>query len=157
MGTHPDLKVTAGGPDRRAEISADAAARTGLDDATIERLVRAFYARAAEDPVLGPIFAQHVGDWDAHIAKLCDFWSSVSLMTGRYHGTPMAAHMPLPLEPDTFSRWLALFASTAEEVCSPEGAAHLMERARRIASSLELGVAAGRGDIVAPRADWMGP
>lgn len=146
----PDLRIVAGGPERRAQISDEIATRTGIDDAMIEKLVRTFYGRTGNDPVLGPIFAAHIDDWEAHIAKLCDFWSSVALLTGRYHGTPMSAHMPMPLGRTEFARWLEIFTQTAHEVCPPAAAAHFIERANRIANSLELGVAASRGEIIAP-------
>lgn len=151
MPSHPDLKVRPAGPDRRALISQEIAARTGIDDAMIETLVRTFYGRTARDRVLGPIFAEQIDDWEAHIAKLCDFWSSVALLTGRYHGTPMSAHIPMSLGQTEFTRWLAIFTKTAKDVCPPEAASHFVERASRIASSLELGIAASRGEIVAPR------
>jgi hemoglobin len=70
----------------RDRIVADIVARTGIDAAMIERLVRAFYKSARRDPLIGPIFERHVRDWDAHLARMCDFWSSVALMSGRYHG-----------------------------------------------------------------------
>ncbi len=133
--------------ERRALITSEIAVRTQIDDAMIEKLVRAFYARAAQDPMIGPIFAERIGDWDIHIARMCDFWSSVALLTGRYHGTPMQAHLPMPLGPAEFGRWLAIFTQTAREVCPPAAADHFLERANRIASSLELGIAAGRGQI----------
>ena len=76
---------------------------------------------------------------------MCAFWSSVALMTGRYHGTPMAKHLPLPVDADHFDRWLELFEATAREICPPEAEAHFVERARRIAASLELGIAGGQG------------
>jgi hemoglobin len=76
---------------------------------------------------------------------MCAFWSSVALMTGRYHGTPMAKHMPLPVDAGHFDRWLDLFEQTAHELCSPEAEAHFVEYARRIAASLELGVANANG------------
>ena len=132
-------------PRRREPVIADIVARTGIDEAMIERLVRAFYGRVQRDPQLGPIFARRIADWELHIAKLCAFWSSVALMTGRYHGTPMVKHMRLPVDASHFDRWLALFEETAREVCPPEAAAHFMERARRIASSLEMGVASTNG------------
>jgi hemoglobin len=80
---------------------------------------------------------------------MCAFWSSVALMTGRYHGTPMVKHMPLPVDAGHFDRWLALFEQTANEICPPPAAAHFVERAGRIASSLELGVASGQGVMLA--------
>jgi hemoglobin len=76
------------------------------------------------------------------------FWSSVALMSGRYHGSPMAKHMPLPIDAGHFDRWLALFEETAREICPPEAAAHFIERARRIAESLELGIAGQHGVLL---------
>lgn len=121
-----------------------------IDDVMIEELVRTFYARTADDPVLGPIFEERIADWESHLAKMCDFWSSVALLTGRYHGTPMAAHVPMPLGREQFGRWLVIFAEVARDVCPPPAAAHFLERADRIANSLELGIAASRGEIIAP-------
>jgi hemoglobin len=128
-------------------IVADIVARTGIDEAMIERLVHTFYGRARRDPLLGPIFDSTVQDWERHITRICAFWSSVALMSGRYHGQPMVAHQPLPVDTPHFDRWLALFAATAEEVCPPAAAAHFVERAHRIADSLELGIAAQRGEL----------
>src|SRR5437660_5056273 len=81
----------------------------------------------------------------AIIPQMCAFWSSVALMTGRYHGTPMAKHLPLPVDAGHFDRWLELFEQTAREICPPEAEAHFVERARRIAASLELGIAGTHG------------
>jgi hemoglobin len=128
-------------------LVAEIVARTGIDDAMIDRLVRAFYANARRDPLLGPIFERHVGDWETHFGRMRDFWSSVALMSGRYHGQPMVAHMPLPIDTPHFNRWLELFAQAAHEVCPPAAAAHFIERACRIADSLELGIAAQKGEI----------
>jgi hemoglobin len=135
-------------PDRRAALTRDIETATGLNEAVLERLVRAFYAAARKDASLGPLF-DHVVDWEAHIARICAFWSSVALMTGRYHGQPLAAHLPLPVQAPHFARWLVLFEATAAQVCSPEGAAYLMVRARRIAQSLEVGTAAHQGVLPA--------
>lgn len=131
--------------ERRERITAEIVARTGITESLIERLVRAFYAKIRTDAVLGPIFEARIRDWEPHLAQMCAFWSSVALMSGRYHGTPMAKHMPLPVDAGHFDRWLALFEETALEVCSPEAAAHFVEIARRIAASLELGIAGAQG------------
>ncbi len=137
---------------RRNLIVAEIVERTGIDAAMIERLVRAFYARARRDPLIGPIFERKVADWDTHIARMCDFWSSVVLMSGRYHGQPMAAHSPLPIAAEHFDCWLELFAESAHATCPPAAAAHFIDRACRIADSLELGIAAQKGEIRSPRA-----
>ena len=134
-------------PRGRDLIVADIVARTGVDDAMIERLVRGFYAKVRTDAVLAPIFDARIRDWEPHLEQMFAFWSSVALMSGRYHGQPMVAHLPLPVDTPHFSRWLALFAATAGEVCPPAAAAHFVERAHRIADSLELGIAAQRGEL----------
>ena len=130
---------------RRARIQAAIAEQTGIDEAMIERLVHAFYAKVRKDALLGPVFAEHIADWAPHLERMCRFWSSVALMSGRYHGNPMEKHLPLPVDAAHFDRWLALFEETAHEVCPPRAAAHFIERAHRIAESLELGIAAGQG------------
>lgn len=112
------------------------------DEAEIERLVRAFYARVRADTELGPIFERVIGeDWEPHLARMCDFWSSVMLMSGRYKGQPMLAHMRLKaVRREHFDCWLALFRETAAEVCAPPVAEAFMERAARIAESLRMGM-----------------
>ena len=136
------------GAERRAQLTADIAEKTGITEAMIERLVRGFYVKVRTDALLAPIFEARIRDWEPHLAQMCAFWSSVALMSGRYHGTPMVKHLPLPVDAAHFDRWLALFEQTAREICSPEAAAHFVERARRIAASLELGIAGGRGVLL---------
>lgn len=109
-------------------------------DAAIRDLVDAFYAKVRLDDQLGPIFETVLhGQWDAHLSKMYDFWSSVMNTTGRYKGNPMATHMRLPpFPPALFERWLALFTETARELCAPELADEFEFKARRIAESLKL-------------------
>jgi len=136
------------GPERREEITAQIVADTGITEEMIERLVRAFYVKVRADAVLGPVFEAKIRDWEPHLQQMFAFWSSVALMTGRYHGTPMVKHIRLPVDAGHFDRWLALFEQTAHEVCPPEAVAHFVERAQRIAASLELGVAGASGVIL---------
>jgi hemoglobin len=131
--------------ERRRKITAEIVARTGITESMIERLVHGFYAKVREDALLAPVFEARIHDWDTHLQRMCAFWSSVALMSGRYHGSPMAKHMPLPVDADHFDRWLALFVETARELCPPEAVIHFVERAQRIAESLELGVASQHG------------
>ncbi len=131
--------------ERRAAITAQIQAETGIDEMMIERLVRGFYARVQQDEVLGPIFASRIEVWEPHLQRMCAFWSSVALMSGRYHGQPMAKHLPLPIDARHFDRWLTLFEETAREVCPPTAAEHFGKLAQRIAESLELGLASAAG------------
>ena len=134
--------------EQRTQITATIVAETGIDDEMIERLVRTFYGAIRNDDLVGPVFAQRISDWEPHILRLCEFWSSVALMSGRYHGQPMEKHIRLPVDAQHFDRWLQLFERTAREVCPPAAASHFIERARRIAQSLELGIAAGHGVLL---------
>ncbi|CEJ11668.1 Group 3 truncated hemoglobin ctb [bacterium YEK0313] len=135
--------------ERRAAATAAIQAETGIDEAMIERLVRGFYDRVRTDDLLGPVFAARITDWEPHLAQMFAFWSSVALMTGRYHGQPMRKHLPLPVDAVHFDRWLSLFAATAQELCPPKAAAHFVARAQRIAESLELGIAGAHGVMLA--------
>jgi hemoglobin len=119
-----------------------------VSEETIRRQVHTFYGRVRQDPVLGPVFNDAVEDWDEHLAKLCDFWSSVLLATGRFRGSPMAAHARRPaIRDEHFALWLDLFERTAQEVCPPEAAALFVERSRMIGRSLQLGLSVSRGAI----------
>jgi hemoglobin len=100
---------------RRAALAEAIAAETGIDDSMIEVLVGRFYEKVQADGLLGPVFETRIRDWEPHLKRMRDFWSSVALMTGRYHGTPMAKHL----------------------------------RARRIAESLEIGIAGANGVLLA--------
>jgi len=135
---------------RRAEITASILERTGIDETMIDRLVRSFYERVRADELLAPIFQERIEDWEPHLQRMCDFWSSVALWSGRYHGQPMQKHLGLPVDFRHFDRWLELFEHTAKALCPPAAAAHFIERARRIAQSLELGIAAQEGVVLAP-------
>lgn len=136
--------------ERRAAITAAIYAETGIDEAMIERVIRAFYQRVQNDPLIGPVFASRIKDWEPHLQQMFAFWSSVALMTGRYHGQPMRKHLPLPVDGRHFDRWLALFEATAREVCPPKAAEHFIERAHRIGESLELGIATAHGKLLSP-------
>jgi hemoglobin len=126
-------------------------AESGLDDERLTALVHRFYDKIRSDLVLAPIFAERITDWDGHLDRMVSFWSSVALMTGRYSGTPIHAHARLPVDWPHFERWLALFSETAKEICPPEGARHVIERARRIARSLHRAVEDAHGEGLSPR------
>ena len=112
-----------------------------ITEQQISVLVDRFYDKVRLDPDIGPIFNAIVGDWPHHLATLKDFWSTVLLTTGRYKGDPMMTHLQLPLDPDHFERWLALFAETATEVLSPNHAATVIAKSQRIAQNFKAGIA----------------
>ena len=106
----------------------------------IARMVHAFYGRVRDDAVLGPIFNAKIADWDHHLGKMVDFWSSALRGTSRYRGTPMPKHVALPgLQAATFERWLELFHETSAELGNGEMQGRANELAGRIAQSLWYG------------------
>ena len=124
----------------------------------IVALVRAFYAKVRRDAMLGPVFERHVADWDIHLDRLADFWSSILLRTQRFAGAPMPKHNALPdLSSALFERWLALFAEATAAQPNHALKAHADAAAQRIAQSLWYGYRASR-DQRAPgdRRLWRG-
>jgi hemoglobin len=113
-----------------------------IDDATIGRLVRAFYAKVRTDPDMGPIFEAAIGnDWDHHLERMTDFWSSVMLTSGRYSGNPMIKHVrQKAIRPAHFVRWLALFEETANALFTPDCAVQFAAKAHNIARGLQMGM-----------------
>lgn len=111
----------------------------------IALLVNTFYARVTQDPLIGPIFDQHIQDWPAHLNKMVDFWSSTLRGTARFRGMPMVTHSRLDgITQEHFQRWLALFRQTTHDLDN----AALRDRANdlslRIAQSLWYGYQSSR-------------
>jgi hemoglobin len=115
-----------------------------ITETQIARLIERFYAKVRLDPEIGPVFDHAVGNWDAHLALLKDFWSTVLLTTGRYKGNPLLAHFPLAIDEGSFARWLKLFAETADEVMSAPQAAIVTRKADLIAMNMKRVLASRR-------------
>jgi hemoglobin len=134
--------------DNRTVLINGAPLPDALDERMIHDVVHGFYEAIRDDALLGPIFNGVIAPeaWPTHLEKMCDFWSSMLLRTGRYDGRPLAPHLRIPeLGEEHFRRWLKLFRSTVQRVCPPEVAALFMERALRIAHSFRIAVAYNRG------------
>lgn len=124
-----------------------------IHEAGLERLVPLFYERVRADAEIGPIFNEAVGDWPGHLDRLIAFWSSVMLTSGRYKGSPMAAHLKhrSRITPAMFDRWLTIWTATTDELMSARAAAVLQNKAARIAASLGLALFFRLEDPVAAR------
>ena len=99
--------------------------RDGLRDiesrADCERLVRAFYGRALEDPIIGFIFVDVAKlDLDAHVPRITSFWETILLGAQSYGGGAFRPHAQLHakvrLRRGHFERWLALWFATVDEL-----------------------------------------
>ncbi len=109
-------------------------------DTEVAVMVHSFYADIRRDEILGPIFNRHVDDWDHHLAKLVDFWSSILRGTGRFSGAPMPKHAALPgLNAELFKRWLSLFEQTTSAQPNQAMGTRAYAMAQRIAQSLWYG------------------
>ena len=125
---------------RRVEIQRRANA-IGIDEAYISTLVDEFYRRVRAHDILGPIFNAAIGDrWDHHLPRMKSFWASVALNAGTYSGQPVPAHRKLTgVQKEHFDIWLAIFRQTLEDTAAtPDAVNYFMERAERIAESLQL-------------------
>lgn len=106
----------------------------------ITSLVHTFYDAVRQDPELGPVFAAQVKDWDTHLPRMVDFWSSLLRGTLRYSGNPMLVHGRVPgLSGPLFDRWLKLFEATAAQLPNEAMRAKAIDLAQRIARSLWMG------------------
>lgn len=86
----------------------------------VEELVRAFYARAMADPIIGFIFTDVARlDLEAHVPVIADFWETILLGGGAYRGGAFRPHAELHekvrLRYGHFARWLALWTTTIHE------------------------------------------
>ncbi|GAB2781351.1 hemoglobin [Hymenobacter luteus] len=107
-------------------------------EADIRLLVDTFYEQVNHDPLLAPVFNEvaHV-QWPRHLPIMYDFWSSILLGTGRYHGRPFPKHLPLPIDATHFQRWLELFEATVDMLFAGPKAEEAKVRALNIATMFE--------------------
>ena len=108
--------------------------------ADVERLVRAFYAKAMSDPVIGWLFTDVARlDLEAHVPQIASFWETVLLGAKSYGGTPFEPHARLHakanLRAGHFGRWLALWNETVDELFEGPTAALAKAHALRVAQA----------------------
>jgi truncated hemoglobin YjbI len=131
-------------PDRARNLpTGEAEQGAGAIDATeaeIEAMVRAFYAEAMEDPLIGPVFKSHVADWEHHFRIVQDFWSRSLLGASRYAGSPFTPHLSMNLKPEFFDRWIALFKNNAKAKLKPAAARAAIARAEHMSACFQAGL-----------------
>ena len=133
--------------DRREQITAEITARTGIEEPMIERLVRRFYAKIRVDALLGPIFEGRIPRLGAASPTNVRLLVVGRAYVGGITAPPWSSTCRSPSTPSI---------STAGSRCSrsctgglpAHAEAHFVERARRIAESLELGIAGRHGVLI---------
>jgi hemoglobin len=126
--------------------------------ADCERLVRAFYGRALEDPIIGFLFPDVAKlDLEAHVPRITSFWETILLGAQSYGGgafRPHAAlHMKAPLRRAHFEQWLNLWSRTVDELFAGDRAELAKAHAARVARAFHERVqsmppAGGPGGLV---------
>lgn len=108
---------------------------------SIAQLVHGFYADVRADPLLGPVFEKALhGQWDAHLQRLVDFWSTVALGTRSFKGDVFGKHMALEgVTPAHFAVWVRLWQLHTSRLFTPEAAEQLQLAAHGIARNLFRG------------------
>jgi len=111
-----------------------------LDD--IKLLVDTFYQRIQGDELLGPIFNERIQhNWPIHLDKMYRFWQTVLLEQYTYNGRPFPPHAQLPVEPEHFTQWLALFTQTVDELFTGDKATEAKWRAGKMADMFQHKIA----------------
>ena len=116
-------------------------ARFAVTDAQIAAVIDDFYGAVQVHPGLGPVFAAHVRDWDAHKVKITAFWRGAILFERGYDGNPMQVHRAAgDVRPGMFVPWLALFDAVLQRNLPEEVAAPWSALAHRIGRGLAYGL-----------------
>lgn len=113
----------------------------GVSEAMIRELVFTFYGKLREDPELGPVFHNILGeDWGPHLETICAFWSAMMFGKRRYKRRyVVTAHVQhSDIHGKHLSRWLSLFRESAHQVCPPGAAMAFIDLAERVGESLKL-------------------
>jgi hemoglobin len=122
---------------------------------SITQLVHGFYADVRADPLLGPVFDKALhGQWENHLQRLVDFWSTVALGTRSFRGDVFGKHMALDgVTPAHFAAWVRLWQHHTERLFTPEVADSLQVAAHGIARNLFRGYFGSDPAFVPPRED----
>jgi hemoglobin len=106
--------------------------------ADCERLVRAFYGRALEDPIIGFIFVDVAKlDLEAHVPRITSFWETILLGARSYGGGAFRPHAEVNakarLREGHFAQWLQLWCRTVDELFAGDRAELAKTHAHRVA------------------------
>ncbi len=104
-----------------------------LTEADVAVLVNTFYTKVRNDELLFAVFDPIIKDnWDQHLKRMTDFWSTLLLYTRKYSEDPLTKHLPLPIGKEHFDRWLQLFNETIDELFTGQVAENAKKRANSI-------------------------
>ena len=103
----------------------------------IEFLVNAFYQKVQKSDI--GFFFDDVAkiNWQHHLPKMYDFWTTLLFGEVSYKGNPMVVHFPInemvALEKQHFDVWIKIWKETVEENFEGENADLAIYKANNIA------------------------
>ena len=112
----------------------------------IHRVVNTFFRMVKKDALLAPFFADKTKEeWDDFLPMMYSFWENVLFYSGGYFGNPMARHQELNtmrhFTEDHFNQWIMLFDESIDRLYAGENAEKMKERARNIATVMQVKLA----------------
>lgn len=116
----------------------------------IEFLVRSFYKDVRKDDLIGPIFNNHIDQWEDHIQKLTDFWETNLLFIRKYKGNPLKVHLDVDktskqtISQVHFGRWLQLWFQTLDAHFVGENTDLAKNRARNMSTHMFMKIFSSR-------------
>lgn len=118
----------------------------------IEQLMRAFYAKAIPDDIIGHYFTEVIQmDLEQHLPVIVDFWETVLFGVARYKSNAIAVHQHLHTKSafteQHFERWVNLFQSTVASLFEGDKAALAKQRALSIATVMKIKTIHGASPI----------
>lgn len=96
----------------------------------IELLVRTFYNKVLENPILAPHFEGI--DFEHHFPRMFDFWGFILLGKEGFTGNVFDKHRQLNVGQEDFDTWLSTFQQTVDGLFEGE----IAERAKSQAALL---------------------
>ncbi|MAP81283.1 MAG: globin [Aequorivita sp.] len=112
----------------------------------VSLLVRTFYSKVRNDALLGPIFNNHISNWESHLELLTDFWETNLFFARKYFGNPMHAHIEVDknmkgaITELHFGTWINLWHETIDELFVGETANIAKNRARNMGTFIHLNI-----------------
>lgn len=84
----------------------------------IELLVRTFYNKVLENPILAPHFEGI--DFEHHFPRMFDFWGFILLGKEGFTGNVFDKHRQLNVGQEDFDTWLSIFQQTVDSLFEGE-------------------------------------
>ncbi|MFT4629611.1 MAG: hemoglobin [Arenicella sp.] len=119
--------------------------------AALEAIIRLFYKRMLQDPIVGFIFVDVVKiDLETHLPVIVDFWFDILFKAEQspqqtlYRGNTLQKHLAVnelvSIKPGHFTRWLYLFSNAVDELNQGSNAELMKARAELIAKSISAAI-----------------